>query len=691
MSRRPNARRLLGVAVILLLGAGCAVAGVTKVKDGIEFTYYDPYAGSVNLAGQFNNWSMNANPLVMDQDGTWRVVLKLAPGTYEYKFVVNGSEWVADPDNPKVVGEYGNSQLVINDQGEPVTEAVGTPVSNTTANSRVRIDGWYRATYDMVSDVPSDPRWRLDRPKHEFYISVDPTVTPQVKGDATLRVSTGAGDIKEVSAEIYSGHLEFEGGPFNVAGYYNEERIQYNDPLELAGNIDLPGTIEEEHIAFGRGSQGLVLDAGHWGFDLDVSYSNTYDPDVYTIPTVYDTVFDNTDTDFLTGRVKRPVGPLTLGATYVSHRDNWWMPFTGTNESPALDEYIAQTGSTSDWFELANNESWLAFDAEWPDIAAGFGVHGEYARYGFKSVWDVGNREKVEGEDYSNGAIDVPAGDTEGWAGSLIISTPPEMPYTLWFQGTHRDIDSMGVGEEYTSFERPIWAGGPIREYNEVRYAGSPLIVGVYGPMPKRDEWSYELHGDLALGIFKTFVDYYHDTYAWTYAETPLLSGSDTWDGRSDRIAARFRADLRERLWVGIDAQWTEYDIDGGLWDVYDTLETIFRGGLGFTDEWGLLADIRRINYKDVPGSTATMGSVDENYYAPYVALVYSPRKNVEVRLGYGVDPTNYIDTPVEGRGNGRAIWREAYLQEFSSETVLDAEKALEDARVIGLMAVITF
>ena len=74
------------------------------MEGGIEFTYTDPNAGSVTLAGIFNSWSMNANPLAMDEDGVWRVVMALGPGTYEYKFVVNGSEWVADPENPRVVG-----------------------------------------------------------------------------------------------------------------------------------------------------------------------------------------------------------------------------------------------------------------------------------------------------------------------------------------------------------------------------------------------------------------------------------------------------------------------------------------------------------------------------------------------------------------------------------------------------------
>jgi hypothetical protein len=55
------------------------------------------------------------------------------------------------------------------------------------------------------------------------------------------------------------------------------------------------------------------------------------------------------------------------------------------------------------------------------------------------------------------------------------------------------------------------------------------------------------------------------------------------------------------------------------------------------------------------------------------------------------VNPTAYADSPVEGRPNGRERWRSQYLWDHSATDVVGAERALEDARVIGLMAVIAF
>lgn len=50
----------------------------------------------VFLAGTFNNWDSESIRLE-GKDGVYAVELDLAPGSYEYKFIVNGF-WTMDPD-----------------------------------------------------------------------------------------------------------------------------------------------------------------------------------------------------------------------------------------------------------------------------------------------------------------------------------------------------------------------------------------------------------------------------------------------------------------------------------------------------------------------------------------------------------------------------------------------------------------
>ncbi len=92
--------------------------GPFQVEGGYLFSFSDEAAGSVHLAGEFNGWSTDATPMAdEDGDGVWTVEIELAPGRYEYKFVVDGgARWVADPGNPESVGDpYGgqNSLIVV--------------------------------------------------------------------------------------------------------------------------------------------------------------------------------------------------------------------------------------------------------------------------------------------------------------------------------------------------------------------------------------------------------------------------------------------------------------------------------------------------------------------------------------------------------------------------------------------------
>ena len=55
-----------------------------------------PDAAAVFVAGTFNDWSATALPMQQAEPGQWQVEVPLAPGTYEFKFVVDG-EWGCEP------------------------------------------------------------------------------------------------------------------------------------------------------------------------------------------------------------------------------------------------------------------------------------------------------------------------------------------------------------------------------------------------------------------------------------------------------------------------------------------------------------------------------------------------------------------------------------------------------------------
>ena len=77
-------------------------------------------AQAVFLASTFNNWDPAATPMQRDDGDEWLVAVALSPGTYEYKFIVDG-EWrcepgVADDDytgEDAVANPFGTKNRVI--------------------------------------------------------------------------------------------------------------------------------------------------------------------------------------------------------------------------------------------------------------------------------------------------------------------------------------------------------------------------------------------------------------------------------------------------------------------------------------------------------------------------------------------------------------------------------------------------
>ncbi len=87
--------------------------GPVKVAGGILFKISAPHATKVELAGDFNSWSKPIELNDDDGDGIWITIAKLDPGTYQYKFIVDG-QWKPDPTNPMIVDDaHGGFNSVV--------------------------------------------------------------------------------------------------------------------------------------------------------------------------------------------------------------------------------------------------------------------------------------------------------------------------------------------------------------------------------------------------------------------------------------------------------------------------------------------------------------------------------------------------------------------------------------------------
>ena len=79
----------------------CATKSVT-------FTVHAEKGKAVYLAGEFNEWNPTAKKMAYKaRQGIYAATVNLAAGSYQYKFVIDGT-WCADPENVNAVA---------NDQG----------------------------------------------------------------------------------------------------------------------------------------------------------------------------------------------------------------------------------------------------------------------------------------------------------------------------------------------------------------------------------------------------------------------------------------------------------------------------------------------------------------------------------------------------------------------------------------------
>ena len=134
---KPWMIKVFALSMVFFFMDSCAVLRLVKPRlpkpyttpEGTVFQFYAPSARFVNVAGDFNRWAGTADgpfdPRIgkmyddgthgdkVANDGVWTVIIKLKPGVYQYKYVVDGTAWYLDPSNFETVqsGPYTNSLL----------------------------------------------------------------------------------------------------------------------------------------------------------------------------------------------------------------------------------------------------------------------------------------------------------------------------------------------------------------------------------------------------------------------------------------------------------------------------------------------------------------------------------------------------------------------------------------------------
>lgn len=88
------------------------MAKKTKTSREQTFSIRAQGAASVQLVGDFTHWQKSPIHLRQAGDGIWQAGVPLKPGTYHYRFLVDG-QWQDDPEcTLRIANPFGSENMV---------------------------------------------------------------------------------------------------------------------------------------------------------------------------------------------------------------------------------------------------------------------------------------------------------------------------------------------------------------------------------------------------------------------------------------------------------------------------------------------------------------------------------------------------------------------------------------------------
>jgi hypothetical protein len=265
----------LFIGVLVLLTVGFAFPA-----DAAEVTFrFAPPAGAipVSVAGSFNDWNTKANPLAdPDDDGVWEVTVELAPGKHQYKFVINGGQWLTDESAADFADDgFGGKNSVLTVRSEPLTVvglnaategAAASASGDTPVRFRFRpaegantvtvagsFNDWNNVATPMA-DSDGDGVWeitlRIPQGTHEYKFVVNGTewITDQNAAEFTDDGFGGQNSVMHVGAETMVVG-EPGGAAPGTAGSGTEVTFRYRPGVEGANAASVVGSFNEWNAA----------------------------------------------------------------------------------------------------------------------------------------------------------------------------------------------------------------------------------------------------------------------------------------------------------------------------------------------------------------------------------------------------------------------------------------------------------
>lgn len=494
---------VMAAALVLL-----ALPAYAEDKIPVAFTFKPPIpATSVSVAGSFNGWSTTANPMSDPEgDGIWTTVIELSPGTYQYKFVVNGNNWYEDPYSADYAPDgFGGKNSVI---------YVGVAKPDAAAAGGLKFDGWFESKIERVGDATPNNY-------NDVYLKFSGTMRPgletftEIHGWKSLNLGSLDGwksllplpvDGMEVNQAVFT--LSLADG-LATKLYYKGHAGNTKDPM-----VFIKSDGDEDKI-WDRKAVELVYSKAP--VDGRIGVASLADK----------------NTIMVYGEVQGEVAPgLTLGGLFSyetwptdkredgeDHRTN-----LGAYAIAKIDDHITVRGEV-----LQTRATKITFDNTLP-VDVEFVYPKQWESSGATEMFVRGSFQGWDEADM------VPmTKDAEGNWRATVELIPGEYEYKFYYKGPSIPEQWVGEGPGGDPWVRYVETGGLQEFVFTADVSATPSIKGSW------DGWKlHPMTKDTLTGYWKITLDIPAGTYQYGY------DVSGTWYGRGNNIALVVGAGGRE-------------------------------------------------------------------------------------------------------------------------------------------------
>lgn len=134
--------------------------GIPFIENNTANFIYRGNATGVNIASDFNGWSPTAHPMIKIDSTNFFYLSKSFEinARLDYKFVINGSNWILDPENPnQISGGFGpNSELAMPAYVQPWEIKYKSNIKHGKVIQKNIFSNNLNATYQIQIYLPPD-------------------------------------------------------------------------------------------------------------------------------------------------------------------------------------------------------------------------------------------------------------------------------------------------------------------------------------------------------------------------------------------------------------------------------------------------------------------------------------------------------------------------------------------------------